>query len=314
MLPWTGCATPAASRRDAGSGPIILGAPGGVIPVPATTYRATESKLGRKLAAIRMYAHWDTPFPDATSTWARNGGRLVLLSVQSGTMHGAVVPYRDIAAAAPGAPVYGAIVRWANAVKAFRAPIFFTFNHEPEGVRSDRNGTAQEYIAAWRRIVDVFRQQAVRNARYMFIATAHGFGPDSARQAARYYPGDAYIDAIGADAYNWYTCRAGVVNGWRSLANLIEPLRQFGALHPTKAIWLPEFGSAEDPASPGRKAGWVAQAEALFRQPAYAAFKGVLIWYGASGPGICGFRVDSTRSALQSYRSLAADPYYAASP
>lgn len=301
----------AASGTDRGAGPIVLGAPGGAIPVASTAYHTTELRLGRELAAIRMYARWDTAFPDSTSRWARAGGRLVLLSVRAGTAGGVLVPYRTIASAAPGSDTYRAMLRWARAVKAFRAPMYFTFNHEPEGARSDRNGSAAEYVAAWRRLVTVFRQQGVRNVRYLFIATAHGFGQESKRQAAPYYPGDSFVDAIGADAYNWYTCRAGVRNAWRSLADLIEPLRQFGSAHPSKPLWLPEFGSAEDPAAPGRKAEWVSSAEALFRQPGYASFAGVLIWYGAGGPGICGFRVNSTPSALAAYRSMASDPYYA---
>jgi hypothetical protein len=288
-----------------------LGAPGGVIPVAPTAYKATESKLGRKLAAVRMYARWDTAFPDATSIWARDGGRQVLLSVKAATIRGKFLLYRDIAAAAPPSPVYNAIVHWASRVKAYGGPIYFTFNHEPEGVGSDRSGTATEYVAAWRRIVHVFRQQGVRNAHYLFIGTANGFRQTVARRVAPYYPGDDYVDGIGADAYNWSSCRPGINNEWRSLADIIEPLRKFGLQHPTKGLWIPEFASAEDPAVPDRKAEWVAAAQALFQQPAYRSFKGILTWYRAR-PGSCGFRVDSSPTALRAYRSLASAPYYGA--
>jgi Glycosyl hydrolase family 26/Fibronectin type III domain len=304
-----GGAPAAAAQTGDGSYPIVFGAPGGIIPTSSQAYQATETKLGRNLAAIRMYARWDTAFPDSTSVWASQGGRQVLLSVNAKTSRGQTVLYRDIAAATTG-PIYDTMVRWATSVKSFGAPIYFTFNHEPEGAASANSGTATEYIAAWRRIVDVFRTKGVRNAEYLFIATANGFAKSGPNSAAPYYPGDVYVDDIGADAYNWFTCRAGIKNPWRSLANLIEALRQFGLSHPTKGLWLPEFGSAEDPALPGRKAQWVTDAQALFAQPAYASFQGVLTWYAASQSGACGFRVDSSPTTLSAYQSLAGGAHY----
>ena len=213
----------AAAARSA----IVLGAPGGTIPVPPDAYRATEGQLGRHLAAIRMYARWDTPFPDATSIWARDNGRRVLLSVKAGTRAGRPVLYRDIAAATPGTAIYGDISRWAQSLHTFSAPILFTFNHEPEGAGSVQSGTAAEYVAAWRRIVAVFEKSGVTNVSYMFIGTGNGFNPKIARPVLPYYPGDV-VDAIGADAYNWYTCRvtpSNLVAVARGLARAAVPVR-----------------------------------------------------------------------------------------
>lgn len=279
------------------------------MPTDPGAYRATESKLRRELAAIRLFALWDTPFPDPASAWARRNGRHVLLSVKAQTARG-FVRYRDIAAARPGSQLHTTMVGWANDIKAFGAPIHVTFNHEPEAEASDGSGTAAEFIAAWRRFVTVLREQGVHNAEYLFITTAHGFKRSDARQATRYYPGDAYVDDLGADAYNWYTCRAGIATDWRPLADIIEGFRRFGAQHPTKGLWLPEFASAEDPAAPDRKAHWVAQARELFKQPAYSAFEGILSFYRSTMREDCDFRVDSSANALTGYRALAHDPFY----
>lgn len=291
------------------AGPIVYGAVGGLIPVDQAAFTETESQLDRRLAAIRIFAWWDTPFPDATSVWARDTGRHVLLSVKAQTGLG-FVRYADIAAARPGTPVHAAIVRWAQALKSFGAPIHFTFNHEPEAVASDGAGTAAEYVAAWRRVVTVFRAEGVTNAKYLFIATAHGYKRTDARRVSRFYPGDAYVDGLGADAYNWYNCRAGIANAWRPLADIISAFRQFGQAHPTKGMWLPEFASAEDPAAPDRKAQWVSEARELFKMPEYARFEGVLSFYRAVMRENCNFRVNSSTPALAAYRELAADPYY----
>lgn len=283
------------------------------MPTDSTVYRATQSKLSpqrsRNLAAIRMFALWDTAFPDPASTWARTNGRHVLLSVKAQTARGHV-RYRDIAAAQPGSPLHATMVRWASDIKSFGAPIHVTFNHEPEAVASDGSGTATEFIAAWRKFVTVLRAQGVRNAEYLFIATAHGFKRTDDRQADHFYPGDAYVDDIGADAYNWYTCRAGVNTAWRPLADIIEPFRLFGAQHPSKGLWLPEFASTEDPARPERKAQWVSEVRALLKQPAYSSFEGVLSFYRSTIRENCDCRIDSSPLALDAYRGLAHDPFY----
>ena len=42
-------------------------------------------------------------------------------------------------------------------VKSFGAPLYFIFHHEPEASGNLSYGTATEFIAAWRKIVTVFR-------------------------------------------------------------------------------------------------------------------------------------------------------------
>lgn len=122
------------------------------------------------------------------------------------------------------------------------------FHHEPEAAVNLGNGTAGDFIAAWRKVVTVLRQQGVTNAEYVWTMTDYSFWVQDRRRASLWYPGDAYVDHLGADAYNWYRCRPGVNTPWWSLQQIIEPFRQFGQAHPTKGLMLPEWASAEDPA------------------------------------------------------------------
>ena len=64
---------------------------------------------------------------------------------------------------------------WANRIKAYEVPVYFTFNHEPEAAASDAFGTDQEFIAAWRKIITLFRDQNVTNATYLWIMTGWSF-------------------------------------------------------------------------------------------------------------------------------------------
>jgi Glycosyl hydrolase family 26 len=130
------------------------------------------------------------------------------------------------------------------------------------------------------------------------------------RRASRWYPGDAYIDHLGADAYNWYTCRPGVNTAWKSLQQIIEPFRQFGQAHPSNGLTLPEWASTEDPAQPVRKGQWFADAQALFKQPGWEQFTAVLYYHYRSHTGTCTWFVDSSQSALTADRAMASDVYY----
>ena len=170
---------------------------------------ALETQIGRPLAGVRVFDLWNTPFPDAYTTWLRDTGHTVFLSVKAKRVNGSTVLWRDIANAQPGSTLYNQIVGWATSVKAFGAPMYFIFNHEPEAGASDSNGSAQEFIAAWRQVITIFRDQGVTNAKYVWTMTDYAFWRTDGGRADLWYPGDAYVDAIASDSYNWSNCRPG---------------------------------------------------------------------------------------------------------
>jgi hypothetical protein len=271
---------------------------------------ALEGAIGRQLASVRVYYLWDSPFPDTYSTWLSNNNRPMFLSVKAKRTGGQVVPWRSIADAQPGSALHNEIVRWANRVKGVGRRVYFIFNHEPEAATNLDNGTASDYIAAWRKVVSVFREQGVTNAQYVWTMTDYSFWVTDRRKASLWYPGDAYVDHLGADAYNWYNCRPGVNNPWKSLQQILDPFRRFGQAHPGKGLMLPEWASTEDPASPGRKAQWYSDARALFKQPGWEQFNAMLYYNYKSTFANCTWAVDSSQAALDAYRAMAADVYY----
>jgi hypothetical protein len=119
----------------------------------------------------------------------------------------------------------------------------------------------------------------VLNAEYVWTMTADAFKATDARQASLWYPGDLYVDDIGADAYNWYNCRTGINSPWTSLASLLEPVRIFGQQHPAKGLMVPEWGTVEDSNSPNRKAQWFQDAEGLFQGTQWSQFTSVLYFH-----------------------------------
>lgn len=298
--------------RSVEAGPrdhVILGA------VAQTRQEAEEREreTGHRLTGLRVFRRWDQPLFDADQQWAARTGHAVFVSVKARRADGSAVGWRDIATAPPGSPLANDMLRQAGEIKRFGALVYVVFNHEPDAAASQGMGGPGDFIAAWRRVVTTYRSAGVRNARYVWTMTDWAFG----RNAGAYYPGDAYVDDIAADTYNWYGCRGGNAV-WRSLADLIEPQRRFGLAHPGKGLMLLEFGTVEDPARPGRKAQWLTDAARLFTQPAYRQYRAILYWddrhTGVMAGTNCNFDYRTSAGALAAWRAMAAAPVFATAP
>jgi hypothetical protein len=278
-----------------------------------TAFLRMETQVGRTLGVAREFLRWDASFPTSFHTWLRDTGHTLVLSVRPRLNSGVDVPWQEIADAEPGSPRYQEIVAWGERIRDFGAPIYFAFNHEPETKASASNGTDAQFKAAWKKVYDIFHglPGGVPNVKFIWIMTDYAFtvGPEDSAYAANWYPGDEYVEAMGADPYNWYDCRPDNPAPWRSLEQLIRPFRDFGAQHPQEELWLTEWGSVEDSAQPGRKAQWFAEARELFKRADYAQFQGVT-YFDYLDPLTCNWPVDSSTSSLSGFATMANDVFY----
>ena len=114
------------------------------------SFQKFEDLAGRGLALDRVYYGWDKAFPDEFDYAARAQGRTLVLSWGAAKGDGSWVKWKDIASG-----MYDSVIdnRAAN-IKAFAAPMFFTFNHEPEN--DGIAGKAADFVAAWKHIHDRF--------------------------------------------------------------------------------------------------------------------------------------------------------------
>lgn len=270
-----------------------------------------ENSSGRHLDVVREFLNWDSPFPASYDNWLRDTDHTLIISVKSHRSNGSTIRWADIVAAQPGSSLYSQIEGWADRIKAYGVPIYFAFNHEPESGASEDMGTAPEFIAAWRKIHDVFSARGVTNAKFIWIMTDYAFavGSQARNYGPKWFPGDPYVDAMGIDAYNWYTCRTGINNAWKSLEQIIKPFRDFGAAHPDKELWLTEWASTEDLAMPGRKAQFFRDAQALFKRSDYAQFKGIS-YFDFRGQAACNWYTDSSTTSQAAFTTMATDPFY----
>ncbi len=304
--------SPAAAVDD---GPLFFGAY--TKPLNGRTERQAvedlETATGRQLDTVREYLVWNESFPTSYHDWLADSGRVPIISLKTKRLNGTRIQWSTIANATPGSAIYSEIVAWAHKLRDYDVPFYFTFHHEPEISENDPYGTNLQYQAAWRKVVDIFRAEGVDNARYTFITTAWNYHVDPAnrRYVPKWYPGDGYVDFIAADAYNWGNCLDPDNGNWRSLEQVIEPFRQWGATHPDKPLMLAEWGTVEHATNPSAKAAWFADARELFKEPRYSQFVGIA-YFNSPWVGNCTWQVDTTPQSLNAFSAMGADPFYQA--
>lgn len=273
-----------------------------------------EEAIGRPLDLVRVFERWDAEWDSAFHQAVENGDRVMHLSVKAKRENGSVIAWDDIASATTGSALFNEIQTWIDRVETFDGEVWFTFHHEPESSASNDNGNDSEFIAAWQRIVDDFRDRNVANVEFAWVMTYWSFAtdPSEPNHADKWYPGDDYVDLIGSDAYNWDFCRGGTTDPWTSLEDTIEPQRQFGLDHPGKGLILGEWASTEVPGDGGAaKSRWITDAAQLFQQPGWEQFVGLAYFNidDASYPE-CPWPLDSSDQAMAAFVAMADDPFY----
>ena len=185
-------AAPARAQSILPSSGLYLGAfanePGGI-----TTL---ESDIGRTLALDRSYMPW------TFTGWAKRvapdaaAGRIPELAWSA-------APTTTAAAIASGSQDR-VIKAAAKAMRATGVEILLVPWYEFDQPRGHKRfiGGPKRVVAAWRRMVGIFRAAGAKNVHFVWTPMAYDFGPHAKVDAASFYPGDTYVHWIGADAYN----------------------------------------------------------------------------------------------------------------
>jgi len=194
--------------------------------------------------------------------------------------------------------------QWARDAARWGRPMYLRFAHEMNGnwypwSPGVNGNTRAEYAQAWRHVARIFKQERASNVRWVWSPNivCGGCSP-----FADLYPGDAAVDWVGLDGYNW-----GASQTW-SRWEEFEPLfrASYGALAAltSKPMMVAETGSTE---LGGDKGAWIRQA-LLSDIP--AKFPGVqaVVWFHENKE--TDWRVNSSPAALTAYAAVAASPLY----
>jgi hypothetical protein len=209
---------------------------------------------GKAPALVNVYRSFADAFDAALIRHIAASGALPMVTWEPWRAGGGV-RQRDFALRRIAAGAHDAYVReWARTARFYGRPLLLRFAPEMNGdwtpwSAGSNGNTSADYVRAWRHVHDVFRRAGAWNVSWVWSPNVvfRGSAP-----LARLYPGDAYVDWIGIDGYNWGTSRPG--HRWLRFDQLFGPtLGQVRRLA-HKPLMLSEVASSE---RGGDKAAWI---------------------------------------------------------
>ncbi|HXU63821.1 MAG TPA: glycosyl hydrolase [Polyangia bacterium] len=266
------------------------------------TLASFETELGRKVAINHNFVGWSADYTTMLSGLAA-GGRIPLITWEA---------WDDSVGASLTAIAGGTydsmITARAQAVKSFGQKFFLRWGHEMNGNwypwDGSHNGAsaaaATTFISAYRHIHDLFVAAGATNALWVFCPNVDSVPSDSWNQWQNYYPGDAYVDWMGFDGYNWGTVQT--TSTWQSFPTIAGRIYA-GLAAKGKPIMIPETASTE---LGGDKAAWIA-AIVPSLQTMFPNVK-ALAWFEMNKE--TDWRAESSSAAQTAFVTMAKDPYF----
>lgn len=322
-------ANPAPTSSNFGSS-IALGAyfyqNGQCAPGDNGAVSAWRAQAGRLPAVWMIYQGWTgwNKFPVSQAKRAGQlGGRLLVTwEPWSGSVRDSNWSCRRVTAGAYD----GYIRQYARAVRSARVPVMIRLAHEMNGdwypwgtARTsgwgrNNDNSPQGYVAMWRHVVGIFRQEGATNVSWVWSPNIHYLNAnnsvsDQNSDLYALYPGDAYVDWIGLSVYNDTTHRP-----WNTFSNLFDGAYAAVTQISSKPLMIAEMGATEARAPYGTsKAAWIEQAMLRDIPQRYPRVK-LVNWFcrDKSGDGEANYRFDSSPSALRAFRVAINSPLYSA--
>jgi len=186
------------------------------------TMASFEAYVGKSMTTNAMFWGWDSPFPQTTTG---SQGKTLLLFWE---------PWMGLKPIVNGS-MDAYITQFALSAKAYGYPIIlapfveFNLNEAPWGNTVGGN-TPQDVISAWKRIHSIFGANNVTNVKFALVYNNVSI---PAASYASFYPGDAYVDYVGIDGFNF-----GGQTFSQVFSTAIAEAKTFG-----KPVWLFSTGS-----------------------------------------------------------------------
>jgi hypothetical protein len=184
-----------------------------------------ESHARKQVTVVNFGQGWtvfDTPTFDAV----RNRDALALVTMP---LSGATLA--DVTAGKEDAKIRA----WAQKAKAWGYPFLIRPWWEMNG-NWYAWGRDPNFVAAWRHFHDVVVAEGATNVTWVWVV--NGIWQDPASDPAPYYPGDAYVDWVGMDSYNW-GLNPLQPDRWETPAEVVDPtLDRLEQIAPGKPVCI----------------------------------------------------------------------------
>jgi hypothetical protein len=233
---------------------------------------AVEAWQGRGNAVHGVYTNFDPNnidkvFPQMASLWNRGSVPMVSWMPWIGNSTG-----QDYNAQIAGGSHDSYIRTWAEHMKAFLAGpdtvygnaddrrAYLRFAHEANGTwypysPAYGNTPASSFVAMWRRVHDVVESVGIDDpTRLAWVFSVNNV--DGPVRTESLYPGDAYVDWVGIDGYNWGTSGG---HQWETPSQVFDPMVTRLRALTAKPVGINEVGATTDGYTVADKARWITE-------------------------------------------------------
>jgi mannan endo-1,4-beta-mannosidase len=141
------------------------------------------------------YSGWWVPFKSRFAGQARANGAIPAVQIDPD-----IVSLADIASG-----TYDAYLRsYADQVATYGHPVILSFGHEMNGYWYSwgyRHTSPAVFVAAWRHMVRLFRQQGADNVTWLWTVNIIDLRRNRIPSPAPWWPGSSYVTWVGIDGY-----------------------------------------------------------------------------------------------------------------
>lgn len=229
-----------------------------------------EAQIGSRLDWVDTFVDWYTPWADVAHT-AQHLARRGIIPMITWEPHGFTT--KEISAGTKSfhlrkgreTTVNDYVAEWATGACKIatdtNVPVFLRTMHEMnggwyswgvsyQGSDGRRPNTDASYREAWIKIHNAFSSRCGDKVKFVWAVNHYSVGDGVTVMGT--YPGDAYVDLIGIDGYNWGSRAEWGWQGFETLfratyCKILERVQ-------SKPIVIPEVGSTE---SGGDKPAWI---------------------------------------------------------
>ncbi len=242
-----------------------------------------EQTLNHEFKIIHWFTSWDTPLEPDLIKRILDLQRIPLITWQA----------RNQSVADIAAGVHDTYIRtWAKGVATLEKDIYLRPFPEMNGNWTPWHGHPENLIAAWRRMVDIFREEGATNARWVWSpnVTDEPATPDNRMEL--YYPGTGYVDVLALDGYNWGTTRS--YTAWKEFDTIFQSAYKRITALGTQRVWIAEVASTEHG---GDKGEWVKN---MLASTSFSRIN-ALVWFNENKE--TDWRMESSQDSLAAFRA-----------
>ena len=269
-----------------------------------------EKQFNYTFPVILVYKALDSTLPLTNLQQAHRLGKTVELTLQTSSFELSEEENRQLTYEILQGKYENFFRQYARQIKTFGHPVLFRFDNEMNGDWCTYSsyytaGDTEIYKALWRYVYDIFAEEEVDNAIWVWNPHDISFPNFKWNHAFLYYPGDEYVDVVGLTGYNTGNYYSGEI--WREFPFIYDQLiRAYDAAfaHP---FMITEFGSNS---VGGDKAAWINNMFASIHK--YPRIKIAIWWNGIDWDSQMNpariYRIDENQEVMKAFRDGLASP------